>query len=187
MPSPSLATKAHGERISIPTARCCARTWLSLVTSGVVAAALSATNFRSSLSAIMTKASGSTGPVNSPSGRNRSVTPQPIEARNPAQDCLGLTSGRLVPDQEKMSLPNGRENARGCASAVEARRDEYVGIDHNPVHADTVLRTIYVGRPRGSHEGRQLAPWTSWRSSHKLWPGIRRCRLTRRRAVNRLR
>ena len=65
--------------------------------------------------------------------------PQPIEARNPAQDCLGLTSGRLVPDQEKMFLPNGRENARGCASAVEARRDEYVGIDHNPVHADTVL------------------------------------------------
>jgi hypothetical protein len=47
----------------MPTARCCARTWLSLVTSGVVAAALSATNFRSSRSAIMTKASGSTGPV----------------------------------------------------------------------------------------------------------------------------
>jgi hypothetical protein len=58
----------------MPTAGSCARTWLSLVTSGVVVAALSATNFRSSRSAIMTKASGSTGPVNSPSGRNRSAT-----------------------------------------------------------------------------------------------------------------
>jgi hypothetical protein len=27
------------------------------------------------------------------------------------------------------------ENARGSASVVETRRDEYVGIDHNPVHA----------------------------------------------------
>jgi hypothetical protein len=42
---------------------------LSLVTSGVFVAAASAANFRSSRSTIMTKASGPTGPVNSPSGR----------------------------------------------------------------------------------------------------------------------
>ena len=50
--------------------------------------------------------------------------PRPMEARNPGQNRLGLASGRLVPDQQKMSLPNGRENARGCARAVETRRDE---------------------------------------------------------------
>jgi hypothetical protein len=105
----------------MPTARCCARTWLSLVTSGVVAAALSATNFRSSRSAIMTKASGSTGPINSPSGRNRSATLAQSRPGNPVQDCLGLTSGRLVPDQEKMSRPNGHENARGCNKVTGLR------------------------------------------------------------------
>jgi hypothetical protein len=49
---------------------------------------------------------------------------RPFEARNPAQDCLGLTSGRLVPDQLKMSLPHGRNNVRGCTCGVETRRDE---------------------------------------------------------------
>ena len=45
--------------------------WLRVAFS---AAELRATNFRSSRSAIITKASGSTGPINSPSGRNRSAT-----------------------------------------------------------------------------------------------------------------
>jgi len=50
-----------------------------------------------------------------------------------------------------MSLPNGRYNARRCASGVETRRDEYVGIDYNPVHPNSVLRRIHLGTS-GSHE-----------------------------------
>jgi hypothetical protein len=53
---------------------------------------------------------------------------------------------------------NGRENARGCASAVETCRNEYVGIDHNPVHANSVLRTIYWGGQAIARNRQQLAP-----------------------------
>jgi hypothetical protein len=44
--------------------------------------------------------------------------PRPIETRNPAQNCLGLASGRLVPDQQKMSLPNGRESLLGALLSI---------------------------------------------------------------------
>ena len=145
MSSPSLATKARGERISMPTARRWARTWSSLVTSGVAAAALNATNFRSSRSAIMTKASGSTGSVNSPSGRNRSATP--------AQSRPGIRR-RIVSVSRRVGLFQtsrkclSRTAARTRAAALELLKPaatNYVGIDHNPVHADPVRRTIYVG------------------------------------------
>ena len=69
--------------------------------------------------------------------------PSPIEARNSAQDCLGRATGRLVTNQLKVSLPDCRENARGCAFSVEPRRDKHVGIDHNPVYANSVLRAIH--------------------------------------------
>jgi hypothetical protein len=67
--------------------------------------------------------------------------PLPVEGRNLAEDHLGLSAGRLVPNHLKATLPDGCEDARGCAFQVEARRDEHVGVDYNPSH-EHPLETI---------------------------------------------
>ena|SRR6516162_6368159 len=46
---------------------------------------------------------------------------------------------RLIPDQLKASLPDGCQDARGCAPRVEARRNKHVGDDYNPFHPPASL------------------------------------------------
>jgi hypothetical protein len=71
---PTRARNARGVSASIPIILSSVSRQLSLVTRGLFAAALSAVNFRSSRSRTRTKALGSTGPVNSPSGWKRLAT-----------------------------------------------------------------------------------------------------------------
>ena len=72
--------------------------------------------------------------MNSVSALEKIGDPLPVEVRNPPQDHLGLPSRRLVPDWLKATLPDACEDTRGCASRVEARGDEHVGVDYNPSH-----------------------------------------------------
>src|SRR6516162_3428832 len=46
---------------------------------------------------------------------------------------------RLIPDQLKASLPDGCQDARGCAPRVEARCNKHVGVDYNPFHPPASL------------------------------------------------
>jgi hypothetical protein len=57
----------------------------------------------------------------------------PTEARNSAQNKLGLAPGRFIPDQSKASLPDRRDDTRRCASRIEARGYEDIRVDDNPV------------------------------------------------------
>ena len=61
---------------------------------------------------------------------------------NSAQNKLGLAPGRFVPHQVKAPLPDRREDARRCASRVEARGYEDIRVDDNPFHSDFIHRKL---------------------------------------------
>src|SRR5580704_6676015 len=77
----------------------------------------------------------------------------PIEARDPAQDHLGLRPGRVVPDQPVAPFADALEDARGGASRVEERRYEYVGIDHDAFHEPSASAILLWETPVNSQKG----------------------------------
>src|SRR5262249_34727000 len=94
-------------------------------------------NFGCGGSGTKTKLSGSTGPRNSVSGRNRSATLSQSRWGIWRRINSGLTAGWLVPDQLKTALPDACEDTCGCTSPGETRPDEHVGVDYNPAHEHT--------------------------------------------------
>jgi hypothetical protein len=98
--SPSRARKARGVSTSMPMLSLWDRRWLSLVTSGVCAATLSAANFRSSGSGMKTKLSGSTEPRNSAPDETIGRTSRPLlhwgrRYRDPAPPRYDNNKSRL--------------------------------------------------------------------------------------------
>ena len=132
--SPARVRRAGGVRMSKPIRFRCARRWWSLVTSGTLAAELSAANFRSSGSSIKAKSWGSTRRVNSPSGRKRSANLSQRRGGIRRKNKLGLAPGRTVPNQLKTLFPDSREDTRRCAFRVESRGYEDIRVDDNPFH-----------------------------------------------------
>src|SRR3954467_10357946 len=108
-------------------------------------AALRAANFRSSGSVRAVKAPGSTEPVSSPSGRNRLATVSHLRRGiRRRMSRPGLAPGRLIPDRPETPFSDRRKDGRGGALRVEARRDEYVGIDHGAFRNQTAMRVVSV-------------------------------------------
>jgi hypothetical protein len=63
----------------------------------------------------------------------------PMEGWNSAQNKLGLTPGRFVPNQLKTSFADSREDTRRCAFRVESRGYEDIRVDDNPFHSDFII------------------------------------------------
>jgi hypothetical protein len=69
----------------------------------------------------------------------------PTEVWNPAQNKLGLTPGRFVPNQLKTSLSDSGEDTRRCAFRVESGGYEDIRVDDNPIHSGVIPRLLSDG------------------------------------------